>query len=131
MRKDHSLRRLVVDERTVYLWNVRHRHDDGQPCRETLTLLRDGVRTRVVFRSGPGRDAGGGYPGHSGGVSDTQHYVNLNEPGVVRALVDEAAKRGLLSGGGELDGWELLPAVAVSRAAAATPEAPPDCPQGP
>ncbi len=131
MRNDRSLRRLVLDERTVYLWNVRHRHGGSEPCRETLTLLRDGIRTRIVFRSGEGRDAGGGYPGHSGGVSDAHHYVNLHEPGVVRALVDEAAKRGLLSGGDELNGWELLPAVAVSRAAAATPEAPPDCPPGP
>ncbi|KUN99251.1 hypothetical protein [Streptomyces resistomycificus] len=131
MRKDHSLRRLVVDETTVYLWNVRHRHGDGDPCRETLTLLRDGVRTRIVFRSGAGRSAGGGYPGHSGGVDDRHGYLNLNEPGVVRALVDEASRRGLLSGGGELDGWELLPAVVVSRAAAATPEVPPGCPPGP
>ncbi|WP_411150824.1 hypothetical protein [Streptomyces sp. A30] len=122
MRKQHSPRRLVVDERTVYLWTVRHRHGDGEPCRETLSLNRDGIRTRIVFRSGEGRDAGGGYPGHSGGVSDAHgHYANLNEPGVVRALVDEASRRGLLSGGGELDGWDLLPAVAVSRAAAATP----------
>jgi hypothetical protein len=132
MRNERSLRRLVVDERTVYLWNVRHRHGDGEPCRETLTLLCDGIRTRIVFRSGEGNDAGGGYPGHSGGVSDAHgHYVNLHEPGVVRALVDEASRRGLLSGGGEADGWELLPAVAVSRAAAATPEAPPGCPPGP
>lgn len=121
-----------MDERTVYLWTVRHRHGDGEPCRETLSLNRDGIRTRIVFRSGEGRDAGGGYPGHSGGVSDAHgHYANLNEPGVVRALVDEASRRGLLSGGGELDGWDLLPAVAVSRAAAATPEAPPGCPPGP
>ena len=121
-----------MDERTVYLWGVRHGHGEGGRCRETLTLLREGVRTRIVFRSGPGGDADGGYPGHSGGVSDVHgHYANLHEPGVVRALVDEAAERGLLSEDRELDGWELLPAAVLRRAAAATPEAPPGCPPGP
>jgi hypothetical protein len=54
---------------------------------------------------------------------------------VVRALVDEAARRELLPGKGELDGWELfhavVEAVEVSRAAAATPGVPPGSPPGP
>ncbi|MEH0544297.1 hypothetical protein QA802_14760 [Streptomyces sp. B21-105] len=129
-------RTLVVDETTVYGWTVRHRHGDGQPCREILTLHRDGLRTRIVFRDGEGRySGGGGYGAHSGGVGDRRHHLNLHEPGVVRAFVDEAVRRGLLppDGGldGELDGWELFTAVALSRAAGATPEAPPGSPPGP
>ncbi|MFG2571445.1 hypothetical protein [Streptomyces sp. NPDC048481] len=132
---DRRRRTLVVDATTAYVWTVRHRHGDGLPCREILTLGRDGRRTRIVFPDGEGRSSGGGGYGHSGGVSDREHYLNLHEPGVVRAFVDEAVRRGLLGQGGELDGWELFPAVveavALSRAAAATPGAPPDCPPGP
>ncbi|MCX4762075.1 hypothetical protein OG562_14040 [Streptomyces sp. NBC_01275] len=133
MRDRRRPRRLTVDETTAYLWTVRHAHGDGEPCREILTLLRDGVRTRIVFREGRGRYVGSGYPSHSGGVGDARHHLNLHEPGVVRALLDEARRRGLLSSSRELDGWELLPAAAaaVSRRAAATPEAPPDCPPDP
>ncbi|MER6165295.1 hypothetical protein [Streptomyces violaceorubidus] len=46
------------------------------------------------------------------------HLLNLREPGVVRALVEEAGRRGLLPGRGgrpvELDGWELFPAVVAA-----------------
>ena len=70
-----------------------------------------------------------------GGVGNRHHHLNLHRPGVVRAFVDEAVRRELLSLEGELDGWELFPAVAasvaLSRAAAATPEVPPGCPPGP
>ncbi|MDR6973808.1 hypothetical protein J2X68_000477 [Streptomyces sp. 3330] len=124
-------RTLVVDETTTYVWTVRHLHGDGQPCREILTLHRDGRRTRIVFRDGEGRYSGGGAYTHSGGVGDRRHHLNLHEPAVVRAFVDEAVERGLLPLDGELDGWELFTAVALSRAAAATPAAPPDCPPGP
>ncbi|MFE0255938.1 hypothetical protein [Streptomyces sp. NPDC059010] len=138
MRSDRRLRRLVVDERTTYLWSVRHKHRDGDVCREVLSLYLDGARARIVFRSG---EAGSGRvvaEGHwySGCVADGRgNLLNLREPGVVRAFVDEARARGLLRGGGELDGWELFPAVAatvdVRSAAAATPAAPPGCPPGP
>lgn len=129
MRKKGSLRRLVVDETTTCLWSVRHRHGDGRPCEEVVGLLRDGRRTRIVFREGPGRAVEGGYqPG--GYVSDEHgNGLNLNEPGWgsphafegsggVRALVDEATRRGLLPGPREqeVDGWELLPAAAGRRA---------------
>ncbi|WP_169796084.1 hypothetical protein [Streptomyces hirsutus] len=46
-----------------------------------------------------------------------QGTPNLHEPGVVRAFVDEAARRGLLAGAAELDGREPFPAVAAGRAA--------------
>ncbi|MFJ9818247.1 hypothetical protein ACIRU3_23865 [Streptomyces sp. NPDC101151] len=130
MRSERRLRRLVV-EGTVHRWTVRHRHTVGAPCREVLALYRDGAATLIVFRNGAGRVAGGGMGySHSGLVADGRgHSVNLHEPGVVRAFVDEVRSRGWAAG--ELDGWELLPSVAVSRAAAATPGVPPDCPPGP
>lgn len=122
MRDHRRLRKLTVDDTTTYLWTVRHRHRDGQGCRDVLTLARDGVRTRIVFREGEGRYVGGGAYSHSGGVGDRTHHLNLHRPGTVRALLDEAVRRGLLPregrGGqeGELDGWILFDAV--SRAAA-------------
>ncbi|MFE2214561.1 hypothetical protein ACFW93_21770 [Streptomyces canus] len=130
MRKDRAARTLVVDDRTTYLWSVRHKHRDGDVCRDVLHLVLDGVRTRVVFREG-----------ERGGISDGYSYIgcvatgpgkllNLNEPGVVRHLIDEATDRGLLPGAVELDGWDLFDAV-LSRAAAATPAVPPGCPPGP
>ncbi len=136
MRNDRRARRLVVDDRTAWFWTVRHKHRDGDVCREVLSLGLDGVRTRIVFREGDGRVVAGGY-WYSGCVADGHGaFLNLREPGVVRAFVDEATARGLLPGHGELDGWELLPAVAETvelrrRAAAATPAAPPGSPPGP
>lgn len=130
-----------MDERTTYLWSVRHKHRDGDVCREVLNLCLDGARTRFVFRSGEpgsGRYVADGY-WFAGCVADGRgNLLNLREPGVVRALVDEAARRKLLPGKGELDGWELfqsvveaVEAVEVSRAAAATPGVPPGSHPGP
>lgn len=117
MRDSRRIRTLVVDEHTRCLWRVRHRHGDReQPCAEVLGLNRDGVHTRIVFLAGPGRYAGDGGYTHSGGVGDRDHHLNLHEPGVVRALVDEAGRRGLLASGGEVDGWELIAAVAEASA---------------
>ncbi|WP_079057985.1 hypothetical protein [Streptomyces cellostaticus] len=130
MRSERRLRRLVVGEGDEWRWTVRHRHTGGGPCREVLTLHRDGVAVRVVFRDGPGRVVGAGFHAHSGLVVDEQgRSVSLHEPGVVRAFVDEVRQRGLAAG--EVDGWELLPAVVVRRAAGATPGVPPGCPPGP
>ncbi|MEU5535863.1 hypothetical protein [Streptomyces sp. NPDC020362] len=130
MSSERRLRRLVVDEGHEWRWTVRHRHAHDVPCQEVLTLSRDGVVVRVVFRGGPGRVVADGGYAHSGLVVDEQgRWVNLHEPGVVRAFVDEVLGRGCAAG--DVDGWELLPAVVVRRAAAATPEVPPDCPPGP
>lgn len=119
-----------MDERTAYLWSVRHKHGDGDVCREVLSLTLDGVRTRIVFRAGEGRGVSDGYAYVGCVATGPGRLLNLREPGVVRGLVDEATARGLLPGQAELDGWELFDAV-LSRAAAATPEAPPGCPPGP
>ncbi len=113
----------MLPDGTEYRWAVRHRHTAGGPCTEVLSLHRDGTVTRIVFPD----VVVGGYT-HSGLVFDRHgHTVNLHEPRVVRAFVDELRRLGPVTG--EADGWALLPAV--SRAAAATPGVRPDCPPGP
>ncbi|MDF3144773.1 MULTISPECIES: hypothetical protein [unclassified Streptomyces] len=130
MSNDRRLRRLVVDERTTYLWSVRHKHGDGDVRRDVLNLTLDGVRTRIVFREGEGRGISDGYSYVGCVATGPGKLLNLREPGVVRGLVDEATARGLLPGSAELDGWELFDAV-LSRAATATPAVPPGSPPGP
>ncbi|MFF1696116.1 hypothetical protein ACFVXC_21215 [Streptomyces sp. NPDC058257] len=147
MRNDRRLRRLVVDDRTAYLWSFRHRHDSaaglgGADCRHILTLYREGsrFRTAIVFREGPGRVISEGHWVH-GSLVDTRgdrvdrKWLNLYEPGAVRLLIDEAVARGPLPRGAdgstrELDGWTLFDG-ALSREAAATPATPPSSPPGP
>lgn len=86
-----------------------------------LALHRDGRTTHLVFRGGEGRFVPDGFL-HSGCVAVRgQGTPNPHEPGVVRAFVDEAARRGLLTGAAELDGWELFLAVAAGRAADGRP----------
>ena len=129
MRKDGAVRRLVVGDRT-YRWSLRHKHHDGDVCRDVLHLVLDGVRTRIVFREGEGRGISCCYA-HDGFVATGPgRALYLNEPGTVRRLVDEATDRGLLPGAAELDGWDLFDAV-LRRAAAATAAAPPGFPPGP
>ncbi|MCX4860331.1 hypothetical protein [Streptomyces canus] len=72
----------------------------------------------------------GGYSYAGCAATGPGKLLNLNEPGVVRHLIDEATDPGLLPGAAELEGWDLFDAV-LSRAAAATPAAPPGCPPGP
>ncbi|MGM0346579.1 hypothetical protein [Streptomyces sp. Adlamb9] len=127
MRDERRLRRLVLPDGTAYRWTVRHRHTESGPCAETLSLYRDGIPTRVVFRA-----TATGAGAHSGLVADgLGHVVNLHEPGAVRAFAEELRRRGQPAG--DVDGWALLPAVArsLSPAAAATPGVPPGCPRGP
>ncbi|WP_077798806.1 hypothetical protein [Streptomyces sp. JHA26] len=116
MRSGRRLRKLVVDGATAYVWSVRHRHSVTGPCQEVLALSRDGTRTRLVFRGGGGRYVPDGFL-PSGCVAVGDDSLNLHEPGVVRAFVDEAARRGLLDRSAELDGWELFPAVVAARTA--------------
>ncbi|GAA3136836.1 hypothetical protein ACFQ0X_29245 [Streptomyces rectiviolaceus] len=149
MGNDRRLRRLVVDDRTTYLWSFRHRHDatgiGGPGCRHVLSLYREGsrFRTAIVFRAAPGLVISEGHWEHGSLVNMTdddgddgdRKWLNLYEPGAVRLLVDEAAARGLLpreatGSPHELDGWPLLDG-ALSRAAATTPATPPSSPPGP
>ncbi|MEU6380197.1 hypothetical protein [Streptomyces sp. NPDC046909] len=140
MRNDRRLRRLVVDENTAYLWNFRQTKGADGVWRDTVTLHRDGDRTRFVFRAGgagSGRYVSEGDIWFQGCAVDGRGSgINLREPAVVRALLDEATRRGLLRPGDrELDGWDLFyaveAAVDLKRAAAATPATPPGSPPGP
>ncbi|MFI6647081.1 hypothetical protein ACIBI8_05555 [Streptomyces sp. NPDC050529] len=122
-RSEKKSRRLVVDD-TTFLWKVGHRHerDDGpaRNCREVLTLrpLDGRGRLEIVFRGGPGRMVPDGWL-HSGGVESADAYLNLNKPGSVRALLDEA----LAAHGWDtddavprtIDGWPLFDAVSARR----------------
>ncbi|WP_211240935.1 hypothetical protein [Hamadaea tsunoensis] len=111
---------LVVDQAT-YRWTNSHSHHaelaaDGTPlyhdCTEHVTIRRDGTpgRLDVVFASGPGRLVSNGIL-HTGAAVRGDDYLNLNRPGVVRALLDEALGRGWqpsAPGRAELDGWTLI-----------------------
>ncbi|MFI0925274.1 hypothetical protein ACH4TP_15275 [Streptomyces sp. NPDC021012] len=109
MRRARAPRRLTVDGR-VWLWNVGHTHPG---CRTYVTLRPAGARnalTRLVFESGPGRVTAG-FPYGAGEVAAAGGHLNLNEPGVVRRLLDLAAARGLLPYGNgvrEVDAWPLF-----------------------
>lgn len=87
----------MLDGTVTFLWSVRHRHSVTEPCQEVLTLSRDGTRIRPLFRGGAGRAVPDGFP-PSGRVALGDAGLNLHEPGVVRAFVDEAARAGCWSG---------------------------------
>jgi len=116
----------MVADGTVYGWCFAHRHDRarGYPgCSSTVTLWRHGsrARLRLVFRPGRERVIADGYFDEGAAVRlPDRAYVNLHEPGSVRALLDEALARGLVPATGtvEVDGWPLFDAV--------TPLRPPD-----
>jgi hypothetical protein len=111
--------RLMVVGGTVYGWCFGHRHDRvrGYPgCSSTVTLWRPGSRGRVrlVFRPGPGRAIADGYfdEGAAVRLSD-QEYLNLHEPGSVRALLDVVLAGGLFPAetSVEIDGWPVFDAA--------------------
>ncbi|MFI9048483.1 hypothetical protein [Streptomyces sp. NPDC053427] len=124
VRSSKKARRLVADEET-YLWSVGHRHHGEQgryrDCREFLSIRRLGARGRllIVFQEGAGRLVPDGIL-HAGAVGTEGSWLNLNEPGTVRALLDEA-----LTGGwqpddpstAEVDGWVMFDTVAARRGA--------------
>ncbi|MFF9099428.1 hypothetical protein ACF1AU_02405 [Streptomyces rubrogriseus] len=122
MGDDRRRRRLVVDERTTWLWSHRRKRGRDGVWRDALTLYRDGLRVRFVFLAGApdsGRYTSEGDYWYEGCVGDGRgNLLNLREPGVVRALVEEAGRRALLPGPGgrpvELDGWELFPTVVAA-----------------
>ncbi|MBC9712410.1 hypothetical protein H9Y04_07475 [Streptomyces sp. TRM66268-LWL] len=119
MGSSRRVRRLAVDD-TTYEWCFAHRHDRGRGysgCRSIVTVWRPGSRARLrfVFRPGPGRIISDGYfeEGAAVRVPD-RAYLNLHEPGTVRALLDEHLAGGPFPGAGsvEVDGWALFDAVA-------------------
>ncbi|MFJ4920682.1 hypothetical protein [Streptomyces sp. NPDC088725] len=117
MGEKRRVRRLVVGDAT-WLWAVRHRcgRRDGRfGCRETLSLHREeaGTTLRLVFSAGPGRFVPE-YTGHTGSVSNGTDHLNLNEPGVVRRLLDLAVAHDAVPGSPgtkEIDAWPLFDAV--------------------
>jgi hypothetical protein len=119
---------VVGDE--MFLWSVEHAHrmDDAAPlvsrhqdCREILAVRRHGARGRlqIVFRRDVGRLVPDGYlPSGAVGTADDV-WLNLHEPGTVRALIDEAVARGWNAGDPtttQIDGWALFDGVASRRA---------------
>lgn len=128
VRSGRKPRLCVVGEET-FLWSVGHEHrvDEAaapvgryQDCREILTLRRRGIqgRLRIIFQRGAGRLVSDGYlPSGAVGTADDV-WLNLHEPGTVRALLDEAVARGWSVGGTtttQVDGWELFDVVADRR----------------
>jgi hypothetical protein len=100
-RNPRKARPLVVGSDT-FMWSLGHAHQvlEGplyRDCAKRLAIRRTGARGRLVtaFREGPGRQVPDGYFGPSGAVSaGGQIWLNLHEPGTVRALLDEALAGG-------------------------------------
>ena len=128
MSRRRGPRYLIVGE-DRFLWSCRHLHERvdsaGAPptyldCREVVTIRRDGSRglVDVVFRGGEDRAVGNGLL-HVGAVwRGDGRMLNLNEPGVVRALLDEASAGGWQAGDPgrvQIDGWALFDAVVARR----------------
>ncbi|MGW3745401.1 hypothetical protein ACWD62_33705 [Streptomyces sp. NPDC005146] len=123
VRSSRKPRRLVVGEGT-FLWSVGHHHHTArgryQDCREVLTIRGSGARGRllVVFRAGPDRLVPDGFlPSGAVGTS-AGSWLNLHEPGTVRALLDEAVSRGWYPDNPpteQLDGWGLFSRAVQAR----------------
>ncbi|MEV6231192.1 hypothetical protein AB0L88_25365 [Saccharopolyspora shandongensis] len=122
VRSSKKARRLVIDDAT-FLWSVRHQHhveqDQRQLCREVLGIGLLGAvgRVRIVFEGGAGRLVPDGLL-HSGGVGTGGSWLNLHEPGTVRALLDEALANGWDPDDPsikQIDGWLLFDAVSARR----------------
>ncbi|MFC8295104.1 hypothetical protein ACFUJ0_23865 [Streptomyces sp. NPDC057242] len=119
MRRDGALRRLTVDDGTVWLWNVRHRHPG---CRTVLALRRaerPHALLRLVFREVPGRAVAGFTTGRHEVLAIVGGRLDLDEPGVVRRFLDAAVARGLVpsaNGSREEDGWPLFDELTTDRA---------------
>ena len=129
VRQGKKGRRLGVGDKTFF-YSVGHEHDvertDGQAnryhdCREVVSLRVPGTAGRllITFRAGEGRLVSdgilpGGAVGTTAGV-----WLNLHEPGTIRALLDQALAQGWVPGGStteQFDGWRFFDAVAARRA---------------
>jgi hypothetical protein len=114
MSRNRTYRVLAVGEQT-YLWRVRHRHDEG--CDEILSIRRVASSSgrALHFRPKPGFVVPDGGTSASGVVGDDAgRWLNLNEPGVVRAFVDALTAFEWLATDrafAHLDGWDWLARV--------------------
>jgi hypothetical protein len=123
VRSGKKARRLVVGAE-AFLWSLRHEHrvEQGQcrDCREILTIRRLGARGRllIVFQEGPGRLVPDGHV-HSGAVGTVEGgWLNLHEPGTVRALLAEATASGWQPNDpstAQADGWHFFDTVVAHR----------------
>ena len=115
----HRKYRLLVAGDQRYLWRVRHRHVDG--CEEVLSLRRVGSPSARVlgFRARPGFSVPDGGVSAAGVVGDDRgRWLNLNEPGAVRAFVDVLEDAEWPAGdvrNRELDGWAWFAAAHEHR----------------
>lgn len=113
----------------TFLWSLRHEHETDESgdfanryrdCRDVVTLRLHGTpgRALVTFRAGEGRLVSDGIlPAGTVGAA-AGRALNLNEPGTVRALLDEAVARGWNASTTtteHIDGWQLFDAVADRR----------------
>ncbi|WP_433220523.1 hypothetical protein [Microtetraspora malaysiensis] len=118
MKDDRRLRRLV-DGDTTWLWSVRQKLDRNRydNCRLTLSLWREGSRSRlsIVFRPGPDRVISNtDFEAGTVVALPERDWLNLYEPKTVRSLLRIAtARRELPRGPGakEIDGWHLFEAL--------------------
>ncbi|GGN65533.1 hypothetical protein GCM10010112_26970 [Actinoplanes lobatus] len=127
MPRRRGVRFLTVGE-DRFLWNIGHQHEEVDDpskyahCREIVVIRRHRSRGRleIVFRAGPGRLVPDGMVESGAVMGGAGRWLNLHEPGTVRALLDEA-----LDGGWrpdrpdpvELDGWALFDTVFARRGA--------------
>ena len=131
MAKQNVPRKLVVGTRTLR-YRVGHEHQvdhlDGIPqysgCTELLSIWLDrrpNHALELAFVASQGHLVYDGLPWtHSGMVkriAGEETYLNLHEPGVVRAFVDEALAIGWAPEGAKrrIDGWSLFERVALRR----------------
>ncbi|WP_236061511.1 hypothetical protein [Actinacidiphila acididurans] len=129
-RSSRTPRPLTVDDET-FLWTLRHDHRAAaggkgyEDCREVLTIRRTGAlgRLLITFAHGPGHLVPDAHA-PSGAVGTPEGtWLNLHEPGTVRALLEAAHDLGLGADSAavyEVDGWTLF-ASAAARCAR-TPE---------
>lgn len=107
---------MLVTPEHRYLWRVRHCHDDDG-CDEVLSIRRTASHSgrALHFRPRSGFLIPDGGTSASGVMRDgAGRWLNLHEPGVVRAIVDEltgaqwpAADRAFV----HLDGWDWFDRV--------------------
>lgn len=109
-RCSKKARRLAVDSE-IFLWSLEHEHRAEQDryldCREVLAIRRHGERgrLRIFFQDGPGRLVPDGYA-HFGAVGTTEGgWLNLHEPGTVRALLAEVGSPQDDGGGAGAPSW--------------------------
>lgn len=126
-RSARTPRPLTVNDET-FLWTVRHDHraTDSQgafeDCREVLTIRRPGAlgRLTITFACGPGHLVPDAHGPDAVGTEDGT-WLDLHDPGTVRALLDEAHARGLgvdSAAVDEVDGWGLFSSAAARRTGA-------------